>query len=119
ACERGVVGIDGQRDLHSAAPDLLAERARGFEAEVPRRRRKEHESYHVSASVERRAERLARGQTADFDKQGHELLVPRISRYPTGRVLQRRALLVSPGRPVQGTRRGYRKALRVRARRDG
>jgi hypothetical protein len=38
---------------------------------MPRRWRKEDEPHHVSASVERYLERLARGQAANFDEQGH------------------------------------------------
>src|SRR6266851_4862678 len=38
---------------------------------MPRRRRKEHESDHVRAGFQRDIERLARGQAANFDDQGH------------------------------------------------
>src|SRR5204862_4520053 len=51
--------------------DLSAKVARGLEREMPRRRRKEDESHHVRAGVERDVERLARGQAADFDEQRH------------------------------------------------
>ena len=54
-----------------AALGLLAELARGLEAEMPRRRRKEHEAHHVRAGLQRDVERLARGQAANFDDQGH------------------------------------------------
>ena len=105
--ERRVVGIDRQRHLDGAALGLPAEFARGLEAEMPRRRRKEHEAHHVGAGLERDVERLARGQAADFDEQGHGLsgaVLSRQIRVGTeliGRVLQRRALLVSPGGPVK------------------
>ena len=69
--ERRVVGIDRERDLERAALRLPAEIARRLQAEMPGRRRKEHEPDHVGARVERRVERLARGQAADFDEQGH------------------------------------------------
>ena len=39
--------------------------------EMPRRRRKEHEAHHVGAGLQRDVERLARGQAANFDDQGH------------------------------------------------
>ena len=38
---------------------------------MPRRRRKEHEAHHVGAGLQRGVERLARGQAANFDEQGH------------------------------------------------
>jgi hypothetical protein len=40
---------------------------------MARRRGKEHEAHHVGARLERYLERLARGQTANFDEQGHGL----------------------------------------------
>src|SRR6185437_5469347 len=67
----GIVGIHRQRDLFGAAAHLSAEFARGVERKMPRRRREEHETHHVSARTERRIERLARGQAAYFDQQGH------------------------------------------------
>ena len=51
--ERRVVGIDRQRHLGGAALGLPAEFARGLEAEMARRRRKEHEAHHVGARLER------------------------------------------------------------------
>ena len=72
--------------------------ARASQSDMPRRRRKEHEPDHVGAGLQRRVERLARGQAANLDEQGHGSL-----RQPKRRVdradgagLQRRALLVSP-----------------------
>ena len=117
--ERRVVGIDGQRDLGGAALGLPAEFARRLEAEMPRRRRKEHESHHVRAGLQRDVERLARGQAANFDDQGHGLSRRgsrrdrRVETELTGRVLQRRALLVSPGGPVNAALRRRRKPLRI------
>ena len=52
-------------------PRLLAEVARHFEAQMPGRGRKEHEAHHVRASIQRDVERLARGQAANLDEQGH------------------------------------------------
>src|SRR6202022_4498906 len=46
---------------------------------MSRRRRKEHESHHVRAGIQRDVERLARGQAANFDEQGH------VSRHGLGR----------------------------------
>src|ERR1019366_4136868 len=46
---------------------------------MPRRWRKEHKSHHVRAGIQRDVERLARGQAANFDDQGH------VSRYGLGR----------------------------------
>ena len=71
--QRRVVGIDRQRHLGGAALGLPAEFARGLEAEMARRRGKEHEAHHVGARLERYVERLARGQAANFDEQGHGL----------------------------------------------
>ena len=71
--QRRVVGIDRQRHLGGAALGLPAEFARGLEAEMARRRGKEHEAHHVGARLERYIERLARGQAANFDEQGHGL----------------------------------------------
>ena len=86
---------------------------------MPRRRRKEHEPHHVGAGVQRDVERLARGQAANFDDQGHGFEHglgdgdgTGTGRCACGRVLQRRALLVSPGGPV-------RAALRRAGRRCG
>ena len=45
--------------------------ARGLKIKMPRRRRKEHEAHHVRAGIQRDVERLARGQAANFDDQGH------------------------------------------------
>ena len=58
AAKLGVVGIDRERDLARAALHPLAERARGLDPEVARRRRKEHEADHVGAGVERGVERV-------------------------------------------------------------
>ena len=54
-----------------AALGLPAELARRLQAEMAGRRRKEHESHHVRAGLQRDVERLARGQAANFDDQGH------------------------------------------------
>ena len=92
--------------LSGAALGLPAEFARRLQAEMPRRRRKEHEAHHVGARLQRDVERLARGQAANFDEQGHgsthglkAIATGRNGRGDCGRVLQRRALLVSPDRP--------------------
>ena len=69
--EHDVVGIDRERHFLRAALDLPAEIPRRREIQVPRRRRKKYESHHVRAGVQRRVERLARGQAANFDDQGH------------------------------------------------
>ncbi len=66
------IGIHRQRHLQRAPLHLAAEVASGLQRDVPRRRRKEHEPHHVGARVERRIKRLARGQAADFDEQGHD-----------------------------------------------
>ena len=96
--------------------DLLAEVARRLEAEMPRRRRKEHEPHHVRAGLQRDVERLARGQAANFDDQGHGFRA-RVRAATAGRkggatvggVLQRRALLVSPAGPISAALRQRRK----------
>ena len=54
-----------------AAFGLPAEIARRLQAEMTGRGRKEHESHHVRAGLQRDVERLARGQAANFDDQGH------------------------------------------------
>jgi hypothetical protein len=77
--ERRIVGIDGERHLYRPTLGLLAEFARHLQAEMPRRWRKEHEAHHVRTSLQRDVERLARGQAADFDKQGHGLSGSRFS----------------------------------------
>jgi hypothetical protein len=40
---------------------------------MARRRGKKHETHHVGARLKRCVERLARGQAANFDEQGHGL----------------------------------------------
>ena len=72
ALKLGVVGVDRQRDLLGAAAHPLAQRARRLDADIARRRRKEHEADHVGAGVERRVERLGGLQAADFDQKGHD-----------------------------------------------
>ena len=69
--ERRVVGVDRKRDFYGAALDPTAEVARRLQAEVPRRRRKEHESHHIRTGFKRRIERFVRGEAANFDEQGH------------------------------------------------
>ena len=66
-----VVGVDGKRHLLRPPAHALAERARRREADMARRRRKEHEADHVGAGIERHLERLGRLQAADFDKRRH------------------------------------------------
>ena len=57
----------------SARPCTRAPRAaRGLEAEIARRRRKEHEADHVGAGIERGVEGLGGLQAADFDQKGHD-----------------------------------------------
>jgi hypothetical protein len=73
AGERRIVGIDGQRDPGRALTGQLAKHTRHFQRDVPRRRWKEHEANHIGASIQRGAERLARGQATDFDSQRHGL----------------------------------------------
>ena len=51
--------------------DRMPEVARGLKREMARRRRKEHEPDHVRAGIQRDVERLARGQAANLDDQGH------------------------------------------------
>src|SRR5258708_39185240 len=50
---------------------MLSEVARDLEAEMPRRRRKKYKSHQIRAGIQRDVERLARGQAANFDDQGH------------------------------------------------
>ena len=66
--EESFVGIDGKRHFERATAHARAERSCGVERYMPRRRRKEHEAYHVGAGVERRVEGLRRRQPADFDQ---------------------------------------------------
>src|SRR5438105_3446772 len=80
----------------------------------PGRGRKEHEPHHIRAGIQRDVERLARGQAANFDDQGHVQGTGWSRKSDTiGRVLQRRALLVSPAGPISAALPGGRKALRV------
>ena len=78
---------------------------------MPGRRRKEHEPHHVRAGIQRDVERLARGQAANFDDQGHVSghglgwRQDAERRCAVGRVLQRRALLVSPAGPIEAALR--------------
>src|SRR5882757_5450705 len=87
--------------------------------------RKKYESYHVSARLQRDVERLARGQAANFDDQGHGFkarvwaATTGLEDGVTGRVLQRRALLVSPAGPISAALRGGWKALRIEPRGHG
>ena len=61
AFQSRVVGIHRQRHLHRASLDPRAEIARDLEAKVPGGRRKEHESHHIRAGLQRSIQRLARG----------------------------------------------------------
>ena len=69
--KRGVVGINREGNFYGAALDPAAKLACHFKAQMPRRRRKEHEPDHVGAGLQRDVKRLARGQAANFDEQGH------------------------------------------------
>ena len=53
-----VVGVDRERDLLRPAAHARAQRARRLEADMARRRRKEHEADHVGTGLERDVERL-------------------------------------------------------------
>src|SRR5579863_465957 len=86
---------------------------------MARRRGEEDETYHVRAGIKRDVERFARGKAANFDDQGHvtKALVRGTATEPKGRlregrVLQRRALLVSPRSPISALLRGAQ-ALRI------
>ena len=57
--ERRVVGIDRERHLDGAASGPLAEIARGLKADMTGRGRKEHESNHVGAGLQRGIQGLA------------------------------------------------------------
>jgi len=69
--QRRIVGIDRERHLQRTLLYRLAEVARRLKGKMARRRRKEHEPDHVRASIQRDVERLARGQAANLDDQGH------------------------------------------------
>ena len=58
---------------------------------MPRRRRKEHEPDHVRAGLQRDVERLARGQAANFDDQGH------VSRHGFGQRRSRKSDAIGAG----------------------
>ena len=66
-----VVGIDRQRHLLGPAVHALAQQPRRLEADVPRRRRKEHEADKVGAGIERDVDRVGRHQAANLDLDGH------------------------------------------------
>ncbi len=66
-----VIGIDRDRDLAGPALHPLPERAHRLEADMARRRRKEHEAHQIGPGLERRIERNRRRQAADFDQDGH------------------------------------------------
>ena len=57
--------------LRGAAAHAGAERPRGLEADMPRRRRKEHEADMVGAGIERDVDRVGRHQAANLDLYGH------------------------------------------------
>src|SRR6266852_3252794 len=117
--ERCIVGIDREGYFYGAALYPAAKLARRLQAQMPGRRRKEHESHHVGAGIQRDVKRLARGQAANFDDQGHvpgarvgAVTMKRKSDALVARVLQRRALLVSPGGAILAALQGSRKPLR-------
>ena len=103
--ERRIVGIDRECDFYGTALYMFSKIPRGLETQMPRRRRKEHKSHHVGAGIQRDVERLGRGQAANFNDQGHGSKHGwggdrRQKKMRLGRVLQRRALLVSPTGPI-------------------
>src|SRR5262249_15640379 len=69
--ERRIVGIDRERDLLGTALHARAKLTGDFVAQVPRRRRKEHEADHIRALIQRHVECLRRAQPAYFDDQTH------------------------------------------------
>ena len=78
---------------------------------------------HVGAGLQRDVERLARGQAANFDDQGHGFsrhgfwaAATGLNQQLTGRVLQRRALLVSPTGPIERRPASVQEAAAVRPR---
>ena len=77
--QKRLVGIHRQGYFLRAAARPLAESACGIELQMPRRRRKEHESDHVGAGIKRGVQRLWRRQPANFDDERH---LPRILPYP-------------------------------------
>ena len=58
--ERGVVGVNRERDFCRAALCLQAELTRTRETQMAGRWPKEHETSHVRASIQRSLERLGR-----------------------------------------------------------
>ena len=77
--QKRLIGIHRQGYFLRAATHPLAESARDIELQMPRRGRKEHESDHVGAGIERGVQRLWRRQPANFDDERH---LPRILPYP-------------------------------------
>ena len=75
-CKLFIAGVDRQRDLLRPAAHALAKGASGMGSDVTRRRRKEHETHHIGARLQRHVERLGGFQAADFDLNGHHRPLP-------------------------------------------